>query len=118
VPKTYHVQIRAQPDDALLARLSGEVIEADTGERLTAQRVSLLRVGSRSSAWLEVVLDEGKNRQIRRLLATEGIEVLRLLRVSIGPLALGTLAKGEWRHLTAREVAALDRRRAATGPTR
>jgi 23S rRNA pseudouridine2605 synthase len=118
VPKTYHVQIRAQPDDALLARLSGEVIEADTGERLTAQRVSLLRVGSRSSAWLEVVLDEGKNRQIRRLLATEGIEVLRLLRVSIGPLALGTLAKGEWRHLTALEVAALDRRRAATGPTR
>lgn len=109
VDKTYHVQVRAQPDDALLARLSGEVIERETGERLTARRVALLRMGSRSSAWLEVVLDEGKNRQIRRLLATEGIEVLRLVRVAIGSLALGTLEKGEWRHLTPTEVSVLRR---------
>jgi len=69
--------------------------------------VSLLRVGSRSSGWLEIVLDEGRNRHIRRLLAALGIEVLRLVRVAIGPLALGTLAKGEWRMLTAAEVRAL-----------
>ena len=66
-----------------------------------------MRVGSRSSAWLEIVLDEGKNRHIRRLFAALGIEVLRLVRVAIGPLALGALAKGEWRLLTTDEVLAL-----------
>ena len=71
------------------------------------KRVSLLRVGSRSSAWLEIVLEEGKNRHIRRLFAALGIEVLRLVRVAIGPLALGALAKGEWRLLTTDEVLAL-----------
>jgi len=53
------------------------------------------------------VLDEGRNRQIRRLLAALGYEVLRLLRVAIGPLELGTLAKGSWRRLEAAEIAAL-----------
>jgi 23S rRNA pseudouridine2605 synthase len=55
------------------------------------------------------VLDEGKNRQIRRMLETLGIEVARLVRVAIGPLALGTLAKGQSRILTAAERASLDR---------
>jgi 23S rRNA pseudouridine2605 synthase len=82
-------------------------VEQHSGERLSVKRVSLLRVGSRSSAWLEIVLDEGKNRHIRRLLAALGIEVLRLVRVAIGPLALGALAKGEWRRLTTDEVQAL-----------
>jgi 23S rRNA pseudouridine2605 synthase len=53
------------------------------------------------------VLDEGRNRQIRRLLAAFDIGVLRLLRVAIGGLALGTLPKGEWRLLTDAEVASL-----------
>jgi 23S rRNA pseudouridine2605 synthase len=107
VTKTYHVQVRGQPDAPTLARLAAGVTEAGTGERLLVQQLSLLRVGSRSTSWLEIALDEGKNRHIRRLLAAEGIETLRLVRVAIGPLPLGTLAKGTWRHLTADEVAAL-----------
>jgi len=53
------------------------------------------------------VLDEGRNRQIRRLLAAHGVDVLRLMRVAIGPVALGTLAKGRFRSLEAAEIAAL-----------
>jgi len=93
VDKTYHVQIAAKPDEARVARLP-------------AKRASLLRSGGKTS-WLEIVLDEGKNRQIRRMFEAEGIEVLRLVRVAIGGLALGDLAKGAWRFLTPPEVAAL-----------
>jgi 23S rRNA pseudouridine2605 synthase len=56
---------------------------------------------------VEIVLDEGRNRQIRRLLAAQGYGVLRLLRVAIGPLELGALGKGAWRRLEAAEIAAL-----------
>jgi len=107
VEKTYHVQVRGQPDAPTLARLAAGVVEPATGERLDVKRLSLLRVGSRSSCWLEVVLDEGKNRHIRRLLAVEGLETLRLIRIAIGPLALGTLVKGAWRHLAPDEVESL-----------
>ncbi len=107
VDKTYHVQVGGLPDEAVLARLRAGVDELATGERLSAKRIDLLRTGSRSSHWLEVVLDEGRNRQIRRLLAVEGLEVKRLIRVAVGALALGDLAKGAWRHLTPDEVRAL-----------
>jgi len=107
VDKVYHVQLRGLVDDSLIARIAAGVVEPETGEALAVKRVSLLRVGSRSSAWLDITLDEGKNRHIRRLCATLGVEVLRLVRVAIGPLALGTLVKGEWRRLTTDEVRAL-----------
>ena len=71
-----------------------------------------MREGEKNS-WIEVVLDEGKNRQIRRMLEALGIECLRLLRVSIGDLALGNLEKGAVRALTEEEVASLRRRIAA-----
>ena len=105
--KVYHVQVKGLVDVSVVERIAAGVTEKETGERLDVVRASLLRVGSRSSAWVEVVLDEGKNRHIRRLLAELGVEVLRLIRISIGPLALGTLPKGEWRMLTADEVRAL-----------
>lgn len=104
--KTYHVQVDAIPDAALLARLREGAVEG--GERLAACSVCLLRQGSRH-AWLEIVLDEGRNRHIRRLLAAHGLGVLRLVRVAIGPLALGALGKGQWRPLQAEEVTALAR---------
>jgi len=107
VDKIYHAQLRGLVDDSLIARVAAGVVEPDTGEALTVKRVSLLRTGSRSSAWLEITLDEGKNRHIRRLFAALGVEVLRLVRIAIGPLALGKLAKGEWRRLTDDEVRAL-----------
>jgi 23S rRNA pseudouridine2605 synthase len=93
-------------DDRLLASLR-KGIQSD-GEMLRVQSVSLLRTGEKNS-WLAVVLDEGKNRHIRRMLEALGVEVLRLVRVAIGPLALGDLAKGAARDLTAVEKAALDR---------
>ena len=104
VDKTYHVQIDRRPDAALLARLGDGVEEG--GERLAARSVGLLRQGEKN-AWLEIVLDEGRNRHIRRLLAAHEIGVLRLIRVAIGTLPLGELPKGQWRHLAANEVAAL-----------
>jgi 23S rRNA pseudouridine2605 synthase len=101
VDKTYHVQVDCIPDPALLARLLDGV--DDAGECLRAKGVALLRSGEKN-AWLEITLDEGRNRQIRRLLAAHDIHVLRLVRVAIGALALGALAKGQWRHLDACEV--------------
>ena len=104
VAKTYHVQIFSTPDDAMVGRLrQGAVVD---GELLTASSIALLRSGGRT-AWLEIVLDEGRNRQIRRLLGAFDIEVLRLVRVAIGALQLGELAKGKARHLTAEELAML-----------
>jgi len=102
--KTYHVQIDRLPDDALLAALK-EGAE-DRGERLSLKSARELRRGDRN-AWLEVVLDEGRNRQIRRVFAAFGIGVLRLVRVAIGSLELGDLAKGHWRRLEFDEVARL-----------
>ena len=104
VDKTYHVQIDAIPDQATLDRMLHGV--SDKGERLAAKRVSLLRTGEKN-AWLEIVLDEGRNRHIRRLLEVQGIGVLRLIRVAIGTLALAELGKGQWRHLSADEVTRL-----------
>ncbi|HEY4146544.1 pseudouridine synthase [Pinirhizobacter sp.] len=102
--KTYHVQVRGTPtDEVCQAVLRG--IE-DGGEMLAARRVSLLRQGPRH-AWLEVVLDEGRNRHIRRMFGALGHDVVRLVRVAIGDLALGTLAKGAWRPLSPDEIAAL-----------
>ena len=107
VDKTYHVQVRGTLDDAGLARVAAGIDEDDTGEHLAVKRIALLRSGSRSTAWYEIVLDEGRNRHIRRIFSALGIEVLRLVRISIGPLALGTLAKGAWRMLSSDEVRAL-----------
>lgn len=107
VEKVYHVQVKGLVDASMVELISAGASETKTGERLDVVRASLLRVGSRSSAWVEIVLDEGKNRHIRRLLSELGIEVLRLIRISIGPLTLGTLPKGEWRMLTSDEVRAL-----------
>ena len=107
VDKVYHAQLRGLVDDSLISHTAAGIVEPETGQKLTVKRVSLLRTGSRSSAWVEITLDEGKNRHIRRLFAALGVEVLRLVRVAIGPLTLGTLAKGEWRRLTEDEVRAL-----------
>jgi 23S rRNA pseudouridine2605 synthase len=68
----------------------------------------LLRHGKKNS-WLEITLDEGKNRQIRRLLEALSIQVLRLVRVSIGPLELHDLKKGSVRRLRTEEKRAIDR---------
>ena len=105
IAKTYHVQVATATIDELIAKLRAGVTEG--GERLLAQRVERLRGGAKNS-WLEITLDEGKNRQIRRMANTCGVDVLRLVRVAIGPVVLGELAKGSARQLRAEEKAGLD----------
>jgi 23S rRNA pseudouridine2605 synthase len=109
VDKVYHVQVRGVELASVVARVAAGVVEHATGELLEVKAISLLRSGSRTGAWFEVVLDEGKNRQLRRIFAEVGVEVLRLVRVGIGPLVLGDLAKGAWRLLRDDEVRALGR---------
>ena len=105
--KTYHVQITTVAEDEFIQELVRGVRTKD-GEVLRARQARLLRAGEKN-CWLEVILDEGKNRQIRRMMETMGAEVLRLIRVAIGPLKLGDLAKGESRPLTVLEKRTLDR---------
>ncbi len=104
VQKTYHLQIDRVPDEALITAVRAGV-KLDDGTQLGVAEVRVLRAGERRG-WLEIVLDEGRNRHLRRLLAALGVEVLRLVRVAIGPLGLGDVAKGHWRHLTPDEVRA------------
>ncbi|MGA3087606.1 MAG: pseudouridine synthase [Terriglobales bacterium] len=114
--KKYHVQVDCIADVELLARITrggavgsreGNSSGDKSGVALRAKSARLLRQGERNS-WLEITLDEGRNRQIRRLLEALAVHVLRLVRVSIGPLELGGLAKGSTRHLTAEEKQAID----------
>jgi 23S rRNA pseudouridine2605 synthase len=103
--KVYHVQVDYVADAELLAKIR-EGCAVD-GEHLRAKGARLLRSGDKNS-WLEIILDEGKNRQIRRLLEALEVHVLRLVRTSIGPLELGELKKGAVRPLTGKEKRAMD----------
>lgn len=103
--KTYHVQIEGPVDETQLARLRRGIHDEEVGP-LVAKAVKILRTGEKNT-WLEFTLDEGRNRHIRRLLEALEIEVLRLIRVKIGPLELGNLPKGKWRELSKNEVARL-----------
>lgn len=105
--KTYHVQIGRIVDAALIEALK-KGVRTKEGDTLRVKDASLLRHGERNS-WVEIILDEGKNRHIRRMLETLEIGVMRLIRVAMGPLALGDLAKGAVRALTRDEKLALDR---------
>ena len=104
--KTYHVQVDALPSETFLSSMT-QGVRTEEGELLRANRVRMLRRGERN-AWLEIVLDEGKNRQIRRMLEQLEIGVLRLVRVAVGPIPLGSLSKGAYRKLAAEEMGALD----------
>ena len=106
LPKTYHVQVCGVRDTELTDALIKGLRVSD-GDFLRVKEARILRQGHRNT-WLTVVLEEGKNRHIRRMLEHLGIEVLRLVRVAIGPLALGDLAKGASRALTPGEKTALD----------
>jgi 23S rRNA pseudouridine2605 synthase len=107
LPKIYHVQVSGIRDGALAEALTkgGRV---SNGDFLRVKDARILRQGNRNT-WLAITLDEGKNRHIRRMLEQLEVEVLRLVRVAIGPLTLGDLAKGASRRLTAAEKSNLDR---------
>jgi 23S rRNA pseudouridine2605 synthase len=105
IDKTYHAQISAPPDSLLVRKLCDGFKVAD-GEFLRVKLARELRSGERHG-WLEIVLDEGRNRHIRRMFEALDLEVLRLIRVAIGGLQLGDLAKGKVRALTAQDRALL-----------
>jgi 23S rRNA pseudouridine2605 synthase len=100
VPKAYRVELRRPPSEADLRRLAGGV-ELEDGMTAPAE---VRRVGERE---VEVVLREGRNRQVRRMAEAVGNEVAALQRVRFGPIELGDLAEGVARRLSAEEIAAL-----------
>jgi 23S rRNA pseudouridine2605 synthase len=105
VPKTYLVKASGMMSDDLVARLAAGV-EMKRGDFSRPLRVR--RVEDRGKyTWLEVVLTEGKNREVRRMIEAVGFKVLKLVRTKIGPLTLKGLEVGKWRALKAAEIAAL-----------
>jgi 23S rRNA pseudouridine2605 synthase len=104
VRKTYRVMVVGQPTEETLARIRRGVHLAEG-----LARAEEIRVHSRGKhgAILEMVLTEGQNREIRRLLARVGHKVLRLVRMAVGPVRLGSLPSGAARALTRDEIAAL-----------
>jgi 23S rRNA pseudouridine2605 synthase len=104
VEKTYQAQVAGVPEREVLDRLRQGVHLAEGFAH--AKRVTV-KSQHKQSALLEIVLDEGRNREVRRLLARVGHKVLRLKRVGLGPLRLGDLAPGEFRPLRREEVRAL-----------
>ena len=122
LPKVYWVQVERIPDDAALEQLRHGVVLSGTRTRpagvhlipeptLPERSVPIRVRRTVPTAWLEIVLHEGMNRQVRRMTAAVGHPTLRLVRVAIGPLKLGELAIGRWRVVTLQELAQLDRRR-------
>jgi 23S rRNA pseudouridine2605 synthase len=101
VAKTYQIWVRGMPTSADLERLRHGIELADGPTRPV--RVRLLEQGS-DTAVVEMVLTEGRNRQVRRMWAALGYRVRRLVRVGIGALRLGELRSGEWRDLSPEEV--------------
>jgi 23S rRNA pseudouridine2605 synthase len=104
VEKTYHAQVVGVPEADVLDRLRQGVHLAEGFAH--AKRVSI-KSHHKQSATLEIVLDEGRNREVRRLLARVGHKVVRLKRIALGPLRLGDLGPGEFRQLRREEVRAL-----------
>lgn len=101
MPKTYQVLVQGVPEADKLAELARGVVLQDGPT--TPAKVRLLK-NKGHSALLEITIHEGRNRQVRRMCQHIGHPVLSLRRVSIGPLKIGDLQPGRYRHLTAREV--------------
>ncbi|HEY7412068.1 MAG TPA: pseudouridine synthase [Vicinamibacteria bacterium] len=108
VPKTYHARVRGTPDAEALRALR-EGVPLEDGVTRPA-RVRALGTDRRGGSWLEIVLTEGRNRQVRRMCAAVGHEVQELVRVGIGRFLLGDLPAGRWRRLRPPEVQALGAR--------
>jgi 23S rRNA pseudouridine2605 synthase len=108
VPKTYHARVAGVPDAEALRALR-EGLPLDDGRLTRPAKVRVLGIprGEEGTTWLEIVLTEGKNRQVRRMGAAIGHEVRELVRVRIGRLGLGDLAPGEWRELGPDEIRSL-----------
>ncbi len=105
VAKTYHARVRGVPTEAVLAALR-EGVPLPDGTTQPAQ-ARCLGVSRDGSAWIEIALTEGRNRQVRRMCSAIGHDVLDLTRVRIGCFDAPDLRPGQWRRLRAEEIAAL-----------
>ena len=114
VEKKYHVQVVGHPNQESMRALTDGVYLAEGRAKATGAKY-LKRV--KDTSWIELILQEGRNREIRRLLAKIGHKVLTLRRVSIGTLRLGELPVGAHRELTAIELRAL-KKASATNKTK
>ncbi len=121
VEKTYHVVVKGLLDDQAVNDLERGIYIAERregrsvgGSRASHVGLTIIR-RDRERTILELTLKEGRNRQVRRMLAAVGAPVKKLERVAIGPVQLRKLARGEWRELTAGELGAL--KKACRGPS-
>jgi pseudouridine synthase len=115
VAKVYHAKVKGRPTPETLRRLLAGVVSR--GERLFATGASVLRT-TRENAWVMVRVDQGRYRQVRRMCEAIGHPVLKLVRVALGPLALGPLPRGQWRPLLPAELRALEALKALKPPER
>ena len=118
LPKTYWVQVEGVPEEAQLQALREGVVVK--GRRTLPAEVSVIPdpglpprpkpvTPHGATAWLQIVLREGKKRQIRHMTAAVGLPTLRLFRWAIGPLTVAGLRPGQWRYATSRETRVLKR---------
>jgi pseudouridine synthase len=101
IPRTYQVKIKGQPSPAEIGRLSRGIFLEDG--RTAPCRITTLR-GTEDNLWLEMVLYEGRNRQVKRMWKKLGYPVLKLKRVAFAGLHVGRLRPGEYRNLRPREI--------------
>jgi 23S rRNA pseudouridine2457 synthase len=118
-PKTYLVQVERIPDARAVESLRRGVVLRDGPTRpadvqilesqppLPDRSVPIRFRKNVPTAWIQLTLREGRNRQVRRMTAAVGFPTLRLVRIAIGPIQLGGLAPGEWRALSDQELLAL-----------
>ena len=104
VKKVYRVTVTGFTEEAMAALEKPIVLD---GYKIRKPDVSKLRSGADGKAELQVTIHEGRNRQVRRMCAAAGMDVVRLVRIAEGPVQLAKLPLGKWRHLTEAEVEAL-----------
>lgn len=118
MPKTYLVKVSGKPDEKRIARLrAGVVIELEDGRRVKTSPAKIRLFEDGENPWYEVVLIEGRNRQIRRMFERVGHLVEKIRRVRMGPLVLD-LEPGRFRALTGKEIAQLKRAASGEGDSR
>jgi len=115
VSKLYHVKLKGHPSPETLGRLLHGV--TSEGERLWATEVQMLS-RTTQNAWVAIRIAQGRTRQVRRMCDAVGHPVQKLVRVALGPLTLGALPRGQWRHLLPEERRALEGLRAQARPER
>jgi 23S rRNA pseudouridine2457 synthase len=120
LPKVYLVQVERIPDEPAIERLCAGVLLGgkrtrpaqvrllDTEPPLPERPVPIRFRKNVPTAWLEITIHEGLNRQVRRMTAAVGHPTLRLVRIAIGPVRLGDLNLGEWRALEEDEIKAIN----------